>query len=157
MTQIPETKSKDVETVFKVSAGGVAFRSEGGNTQIAIIKTASEGRWQLPKGLIDNGETAAHAALREVREEAGIECELIDELDTIEYCFFSEYDGTRKRYHKAVHFFLMKYLSGDTGDHDHEVDEATWIGIQDALIKLAFDGERDVVKKAALKIGKISR
>lgn len=137
-----------METVHQRSAGGVAYRDGDSGREMVVIKTTEEGRWQLPKGIIDPGETEEQAALREVREEAGINCERVELIDTIEYWFVASYDGPRKRYHKKVSFFLMKYLSGDVADHDHEVTEARWVPFDDALRLLAFKNEKDVVEKA---------
>lgn len=137
-------------TVSQVSAGGVAVR-EG---LIALIKTTEEGRWQLPKGLIDPGETPEQAALREVNEEAGIKCEIVELLEVIEYWFYGSYDGPRKRYHKKVHFYLMQYISGDVADHDHEVTEARWVSPADALEMLSFQNEKDVLTKAISLVSK---
>ena len=141
-----------MENVHQVSAGGVAHRIDDGRIEVVIIKTSSEGRWQLPKGMIDPGETAEIAALREVREEAGIVCEIIEPLDDIEYWFVGSFDGPKKRYHKKVHFYLMKYLEGDVNDHDHEVVEARWVGIDEAERMLAFDGEKDLIVKAKRRL-----
>lgn len=141
-----------MENVHQVSAGGVAHRVNGGSVEIVVIKTSSEGRWQLPKGMIDPGETAETAALREVREEAGIDCEIIALVGDIEYWFVGSFDGPKKRYHKKVHFFLMKYLEGDVNDHDHEVVEARWVGIDDAERMLAFEGEKDLIVKAKRRL-----
>ncbi len=146
---------KATETVNQISAGGVAFREVGGNIEIALIRTATEGRWQLPKGIIDPGETPEQAALREVREEAGIVCELIEPIEIIEYWFYGAYDGTRKRYHKQVHFYLMRYVSGDIADHDDEVVEARWVAMEESLLMLAFENERKMVSSALAKFGKL--
>lgn len=137
-----------METLHQVSAGGVAHRVNDGAIEVVVIKTTSEGRWQLPKGMIDPGETAEIAALREVREEAGITCEIIEPLEIIEYWFVGAFDGPKKRYHKKVHFYLMKYLQGDVNDHDHEVVEARWVGIDQAKKMLAFDTEKKLIAKA---------
>lgn len=145
---------KRLATVEQISAGGVAVRLNGDGThRVALIRTSTEGRWQLPKGIIDAGETPEVAALREVREEAGIDCRLLEKLDTIEYWFYAAYDGERKRYHKFVHFFLMEYLAGNVSDHDHEVEEARWVDVDDAVGMLAFDDERRVMKAAAERFG----
>jgi len=142
-----------METVHQISAGGVVSRIEGDRVEVVIIKTSSEGRWQLPKGIIDPGETPEIAALREVREEGGITCEIIELLDTIEYWFVAAYDsGPKKRYHKQVHFFLMRYIDGDTNDHDHEVSEARWVKIENAETMLAFDSERELIVKAKARL-----
>ena len=141
-----------METLHQVSAGGVAHRVDDGRIEVVVIKTSSEGRWQLPKGMIDPGETAEIAALREVREEAGIACEIIELLDVIEYWFVGAFDGPKKRYHKRVHFYLMKFLEGDVNEHDHEVVEARWVGIDQAGRMLAFDGENDLIVKAKRRL-----
>ena len=142
-----------MESVHQVSAGGVAHRVVGGRVEVVVIKTSSEGRWQLPKGMIDPGETAEVAALREVREEAGITCEIIEPLDVIVYWFVAAFDdGPKKRYHKKVHFYLMKYLEGDVNDHDHEVVEARWVAIDEAEKMLAFDTEKELIVKAKSRL-----
>jgi 8-oxo-dGTP pyrophosphatase MutT (NUDIX family) len=144
-----------METVHQISAGGVACRGAQ-RVEVALIKTATEGRWQLPKGIVDPGETPEIAALREVREEAGIECEIIEPLEVIEYWFVAAYDGgAKKRYHKKVHFFLMKFVSGDVADHDHEVTEARWIEINEAEKSLAFESERNLVQLAMKRLEEI--
>lgn len=144
-----------METVHQISAGGVACRRFEGPIEVALIKTASEGRWQLPKGIIDPGETPETAALREVREEAGILCEIIAPLEVIEYWFAAAYDGgPKKRYHKKVHFYLMNFLSGDVEDHDHEVSEARWVEINEASAMLAFDSEKNLIATARDRLGR---
>jgi 8-oxo-dGTP pyrophosphatase MutT (NUDIX family) len=142
-----------MDTVHQISAGGVAHRIENGGVEVALIKTSSEGRWQLPKGIIDPGETPEVAALREVREEAGIACEIIEPLDVIEYWFVAAYDsGAKKRYHKKVHFYLMRFLNGSVEDHDHEVSEARWVGVDEAGSMLSFDSERELISIAKTRL-----
>ncbi|HYH86945.1 MAG TPA: NUDIX hydrolase [Pyrinomonadaceae bacterium] len=138
----------DYATKQQVSAGGVVFRRRGSGVEVALISVGDEGRWQLPKGLVGRGETAEQAALREVREETGLTCETIAPLDTIEYWYFSKGAGPRMRFHKHVYFFLMSYVSGDVEDHDHEVNEARWVDLEEAAGMLAFGGERKVLRQA---------
>ncbi len=133
--------------VVQTSAGGVAFRRSEAGLQIAIIQMLPELRWQLPKGIIDPGETPEIAALREVREETGLVCELIEPIERIEYWFSADRDGVWTRIHKFVHFFLMEFESGDVADHDHEVAEARWVSVVEAQEMLAFEAERNVVEK----------
>lgn len=137
-------------TITQTSAGGVAYRWNGRHAEIALISVGAKERWQLPKGLVDAGEAAEATALREVREEAGIETQLVGPLDTIEYWYVgSEPDGERVRYHKRVHFYLMEYVSGDVARHDSEVNEARWVDIDEASRLLSFKNERAVVERAA--------
>lgn len=137
-----------LEAVEAESAGGVVYRINGDTIELAIVKIVPAIRWQLPKGLIDPGETAEIAALREVSEEAGIAAEMVAPIGNIEYSFVAAYDSIRRPYHKTVHFFLMRYVSGDVNDHDDEVDEARWVKPAQALDMLSFENERGIVEKA---------
>jgi 8-oxo-dGTP diphosphatase len=134
-------------TRSQVSAGGAAFRRQDGKVEVVLISVGEKPRWQLPKGLVGKNETSEEAALREVREEGGIETELVELIETIEYWYYG--GGARKvRFHKFVHFYLLRYLSGSVEDHDHEVHEARWVEIDAAVEQLAFKSEKEVVQKA---------
>lgn len=132
----------------QLSAGGVAYRFAEGITWVALISVGPKGRWQLPKGLVDAAESPEVTAVREVREEAGIITELQSLVDTVEYWFVGTDADERVRFHKRVHFYLLRYISGDTQDHDWEVNEARWVPIENAAVMLAFDSERKVVEAA---------
>jgi 8-oxo-dGTP pyrophosphatase MutT (NUDIX family) len=136
-----------IPTKTQISAGGVVFRRRDSRIEVALISVGGENRWQLPKGLVDAGESAETAALREAREETGIETELVAPIDKIEYWYYATNRGGRVRFHKFVHFYLLRYLSGDVRDHDAEVNEARWVEIDEARTMLAFAGERKVLER----------
>lgn len=137
-----------VTTKTQVSAGGVAFRQQNGQIEIALISVGKEKRWQLPKGLLGKDESAEVTALREVREETGLETELVELIDKIEYWYYSGGGVRRIRFHKFVYFYLLRYLAGQVQDHDHEVNEARWVEINEARQMLAFTGEKKIVDQA---------
>jgi 8-oxo-dGTP pyrophosphatase MutT (NUDIX family) len=137
---------------MQISAGGVAFRRTGSQARVAIVSVGERGRWQLPKGLVGKGETNEMAAMREVREEAGVETEMLGLIDKIEYWYFSVERGERVRFHKFVYFYLLRYESGDVRDHDHEVNEARWVGLDEAREMLAFASEKKILERAAAMI-----
>jgi 8-oxo-dGTP diphosphatase len=133
----------------QVSAGGVTFRRVGDTLDVAIIRPRGTDRWQLPKGLVDPGESPEETARREVREEAGIDGEVVAPIEEIQYWYVgTDRDGVRVRFHKSVHFFLIAYRAGDVLDHDREVAEARWASIDEAVRMLAFKNEKVVVEKA---------
>jgi 8-oxo-dGTP pyrophosphatase MutT (NUDIX family) len=144
-----------IPTLEQISAGGVAFRLTDSAREVAIVAAQPSRRWQIPKGLIDAGESEQQAALREVREEAGIDCELIEKIDTVEYWYFATARGERVRYHKFVHFFLLKYAAGDVADHDREIAEARFVPVDEAIEMLAFKSEKDIVRKAKILMEKL--
>ena len=136
------------ETKEQVSAGGVVYRRRGGKLEAALISVGEQNRWQLPKGLVGRGETPVEAALREVREETGLTCEVVAELERVEYWYFSKGGARRVRFHKFVHFYLMRHVSGDVSEHDDEVNEARWVTLEEAEGMLAFKGERKALGEA---------
>ena len=149
-------KKTSIETLDQISAGGVAFRQREATLEMAIILVKPD-RWQLPKGIVDPGKSPQATAIREVREEAGIETNLLALIETIEYWYRATQYGKPVRFHKFVHFYLLEYLGGDVSDHDHEVQEARWVSFEQALDKLTFKGERAVAQKAQQMILETSR
>jgi ADP-ribose pyrophosphatase YjhB (NUDIX family) len=130
----------------QVSAGGVVVRSKGALIELCLIRPIGRTVWALPKGWVEPGETHEMAAVREIREETGIDGDVEADLDTIEYWFYSR--GDQARVHKIVHFFLVRALGGDTSRHDHEVAEAAWFDAEGALDRMTYPNERQVVRKA---------
>lgn len=136
-----------VATVREVSAGGVIFRRHAGGLEMALIHVRN--RWGLPKGHVEEGEGVEKAALREVHEETGLEGRVIKKLGDIRYSYRDKTkDGRAVRIYKRVHFYLLRYLKGDVRDHDHEVDEARWFPIDEAIKILKFATERKMVHRA---------
>ncbi len=119
------------------------IRATARGNEFLAIKPAHRDRWQLPKGTIDAGESPEMAAVREVHEEGGVSAEIIADLGPIRFW----YRMAGRQYVKTVDFFLMRYMSGDPADHDHEVQEARWFPLEDVDL-LAFRDERAVVTRA---------
>ncbi|MGB8983233.1 MAG: NUDIX hydrolase [Anaerolineales bacterium] len=142
------TLKEKLTTLDQISAGGVAFRWKDSKPEIAIVSVKPKLRWQLPKGIVDPGESPEVTAVREVKEKAGLETDRLGLIETIEYWYRSLKYGKPVRYHKFVHFYLLKYRSGDVSEHDHEVEESRWVSLDEALEMLDFKGEREVVAKA---------
>jgi 8-oxo-dGTP pyrophosphatase MutT (NUDIX family) len=126
---------------YEVSAGGLVLRRNGSALEALLIGRGVPRVWSLPKGHVEPRETHEQAALREVREETGCWAEILSTLSDISYWFYLN----RTKHKKSVHFYLMRYLSGDTANHDHEVDEAAWFEIKAAKKALKYVNEKRLV------------
>src|SRR5215472_15311930 len=141
------------------SAGAVVLRHMKEQWWLAVIEPGREGEPEdrkhvvaLPKGNIDQGEKVLDAAVREVREETGLNVRPIVKLADIKYVYTRTWWGDEKVF-KIVSFFLMKYQSGQIGDiaenMKHEVRRAYWLPLEDAAKQLSYGGERQMARKAA--------
>ncbi len=129
-----------------VSAGGVVYRSVCGRVETVLCGRDSPIRWSLAKGTPDPGETMEQTALREVREETGLEVQIQEPIRSIDYWFADRESDVR--YHKTVHFYLMTPIGGHTDQHDPEFDVVQWFPPDEALTTLAYANEADVLRKA---------
>jgi 8-oxo-dGTP pyrophosphatase MutT (NUDIX family) len=131
------------------SAGGVVVRGEDVAVIVPVKRDASGNRvLGLPKGHLDGDETPAEAAQREVEEETGVRAELVDKLGDVDYT----YERRGRRIAKRVAFYLFRYLSGDLADHDHEIEDARWIALDQASSALTYEGERAMVTRALSRL-----
>jgi len=136
-----------VRTVREISAGGIVYRRNKGATEVALIRVRN--RWCLPKGHVEEGEGVQEAALREVREETGLEGRVVTKLGDITYWYMNKTkEGESIRIFKRVYFYLIRYLRGDVRRHDQEVEEATWFPIEDVMTKLSYPTEKKMMRKA---------
>ncbi len=135
--------------IREFSAGGLVVRRMRGRPFIAAVRVKNGTVLALPKGHIERGESAADAARREVREETGVEGEVVEKLDDIRYW----YVRGGERVFKVVSFFLLRYRSGSVRDYQvEEVDSAEWVPLEDAPGLLAYRGEREMAKAALSRI-----
>jgi 8-oxo-dGTP pyrophosphatase MutT (NUDIX family) len=128
----------------EISYGGVVVR----DGEVLVIAPAGRPEvTTLPKGRGKPGESEAQTAAREVREETGVEARILERLGDVEYW----YRRNGQRVFKTVGYYLCDYVSGDTADHDDEVDEARWMPLQRAVTELSFPGERRIIERALSK------
>lgn len=121
------------------SAGGIVFNKG----KVLLTKHSQNKHWSFPKGLIDPGQTPEQAAIREVKEEGGVEAEIVDKVGHNKYV----YTLNGEKIFKVVTYFLMKYVSGDIKDHDWEVEEAGWFSPDEAIKQLTFSQDKNLLKK----------
>jgi 8-oxo-dGTP pyrophosphatase MutT (NUDIX family) len=153
--------------VREISAGGVVLRRTSEGWQVAVIEPNKDDataqmakgkskKWQklllaLPKGLVDEGEKPEQTAVREVLEESGINAVVVVKLGTTKYVYVRSW-GDHERVFKIVTFYLLRYLSGEIDSIQPEmrieVKRALWIPLEAAAEKLAYSGEKNIVRRA---------
>jgi 8-oxo-dGTP pyrophosphatase MutT (NUDIX family) len=135
--------------IREFSSGGLVIRNLKGRPFLAVVRVRDK-ILALPKGHPEPGESAQEAAQREVREETGLEATPIEKLGDVRYWYARDGD----RVLKVVSFFLFRYRSGRLEDHDDEVEEALWIPLEEAPVRLAYRGEKDMAKAALSQLAK---
>jgi 8-oxo-dGTP pyrophosphatase MutT (NUDIX family) len=135
------------------AAGGVVFKKQ--NDQLFVLMINPKGRdfgppvdyWTWPKGLCDKeGENKEDVAVREVKEEGGVEGRIIESLGYVKF-----FQGFRNVI-KFVDYYLMEYVSGDPQDHDEEVASAEWVPLDEAESRLKFKHDIEVLGRAKEKL-----
>src|SRR3989344_5843735 len=127
------------------SAGGIVINDQD---QVLLIKNAAlrdpnKAYWGFPKGHIDPGEKSEEAALREIKEETGVEVELIKKLGDSQYIFTKE----GEKIFKVVVCFLFKYVSGELKAQVKEILEVKWISFEEALNVLSFKKDKEFLQQ----------
>jgi 8-oxo-dGTP pyrophosphatase MutT (NUDIX family) len=108
------------------------------------MKNPEEKWWGFPKGHLEAGESTEEAAIREVEEETGIKAEITDKLGQSKYVITKN----DEKIFKVVTIFLMKYLSGEPKAQIGEVSDVSWLSYEEALKKLTYPGDKDLLRKA---------
>ena len=102
--------------------------------------------WSLPKGTPEQGETILQTAMRETQEETGLKVAVQQPIGSINYSFVNP--SSKTKYNKTVHFFLMLAQGGQTEDHDPEFDDVEWFDADEALTRLTFVNEANILYQA---------
>lgn len=129
-----------------VSAGGVVSRRNDGGLEVILCGRVSPPLWALPKGTPNPGESLSAVAAREVREETGLEVEILGKIGSIRYWFVRIQNKVRCL--KTVHHYLMAPIGGDLSQHDHEFDLVQWFSAEEACRIMTYPNEVDMVRQA---------
>ncbi len=147
MSSTRDPKSNTV-AFSEYSAGGVVYRRVGDTYQLVAVHRNRHTDWSLPKGHIEKGETQEQTALREVKEETGLDARIVDSLGEVVYFYRRPRGLTRK----VVYHFLMEHTGGEFGPPNWEVDEARWVDIDQAHTLLTYKNDLGIVQKAKEKL-----
>jgi len=120
------------------AAGGLVWRNTPSGKELAVIHRLRYQDWTLPKGKREKNETWEATALREVKEETGCRAELGRFAGSVSYVVDER--------PKVVLFWNMRTLNGCEFEPSEEVDQLHWLHYEAALAKLAYSGERELLK-----------
>jgi 8-oxo-dGTP pyrophosphatase MutT (NUDIX family) len=132
----------------EISAGCVVYRNSAEGADVILIQPRDRDAWALPKGMIEPGETARHAATRETRDETGLSGQILGRIDTIRYSYIAKWEAPPTRVFKIVTFYLLRHTGGDPASHDHEVERVEWFPIDDAIRHASYAQEKEILRKA---------
>jgi 8-oxo-dGTP pyrophosphatase MutT (NUDIX family) len=142
--------------VRELSAGGLVYRRARGRVEVVLAARRSPDRghlvWSVPKGHVEKGESMADTAVREVREETGLDAAIEEPLGDITYWYARRDGETTLRIHKRVRFFLMRLIGGQFADRDDEMDDVRWFDLPTAIETIAFANERALLEQAAARL-----
>ena len=132
---------------IQFSAGGVVFKKSENKIEILVSQHSQHHGWVFPKGLIGDhveGENKEETALREIKEEVGVNGKIIKSLTPVTYWFVLEGEKVRK----TVYYFLMEYIDGDITKHDHEMENVEWLSKDKVEEKLTYKSDKQVWQEA---------
>jgi 8-oxo-dGTP pyrophosphatase MutT (NUDIX family) len=135
---------KNLKLKREFSAGGIVFQKEGQRTLWLVVKPTGSQKWRFPKGGIEKGENSLQTAVREVKEEAGIEVEVLGKIGNEKYFFVQG----KQKILKTVVFYLMKYLQEAESGFSWETEAIDWLPLVKAKERLAFAKEVALLEKA---------
>lgn len=133
-----------MKTKKDFSCGGIAWEPEKKETLLVKVENLSGQQvWTFPKGHPEANETDEQAAIREVLEETGWTCEVVQPMTDVQY--FYVHNGTR--FHKTVRWFLMKPVAETAKFWEHEVMEVRWVSMRDAAVLISYDSDKKLLEE----------
>lgn len=126
---------------FEFSAGGVVVKHENNTVLILLCQHSQHHGWVFPKGLIgdtNEKESKEETAVREVKEECGVDGEIIKPLTPVTYW----YQWEKEKRKKTVYYFLMNYTGGDTSRHDDEMENVEWLPLEKVEERLTYPSDK---------------
>lgn len=146
LSKLRNVKIKSIRCLYEKSCGGIIFYKTKQNTKILLVKNNNGRYWSFPKGHIEEGETEQETAIREIKEETGLDVTIVKNFREIsEYCPFGK---IRKR----VVFFLARAFTDNVKIQEEEIDSYIWVDLQQARKLCTYDNDLRIIEKAETTI-----
>lgn len=146
LSKLKNIKLKSINCLYEKSCGAIIFYKTKQNTRILLVKNNSGRYWSFPKGHIEDGENEHQTAIREIKEETGLDVTLFDNFREIsEYCPFG-------RIRKRVVFFLAQAFTDNVTIQEEEIDSYIWVDLQQARKMCVYENNLRIIDKAETAI-----
>lgn len=142
--------------IHEFAAGGIVFKKEDNTIYILLAQHSFHKGWIFPKGIIGDkhdSESKEDTAIREVKEETGIEAEIIEPLTP--RTFWYQMKGEKRK--KTVYYYIMSHTGGNTEDHDFEMQAVEWIPIDKVIKRLTYKGDRTIFRTVEERIRELAK
>ena len=146
LSRLRNIKLKSITCLYEKSCGAIIFYKTKQNTKILLVKNSNGRYWSFPKGHIEEGENEQQTAIREIKEETGLDVTIFDNFREIsEYCPFGK---IRKR----VVFFLAQAFTDNVKIQEEEIDSYIWVDLQQARKMCTYENDLRIIDKAETAI-----
>ncbi len=146
LSRLKNIRLKSITCLYEKSCGAIIFYKTKQNTKVLLVKNNNGRYWSFPKGHIEKGESEQQTAIREIKEETGLDVTLFDGFREIsEYCPFGK---IRKR----VVFFLAQAFTDNVRIQEEEIDSYIWVDLQQARKMCSYDNDLRIIEKAETAI-----
>ncbi|MBR1482441.1 MAG: NUDIX domain-containing protein [Ruminococcus sp.] len=146
LSKLKNIRLKSIRCLYEKSCGGIIYYKTKQNIKILLVKNNNGRYWSFPKGHIEEGETEQETAIREIKEETGLDVTLTPGFREIsEYIPFGK---IRKR----VVFFLARAFTDNVKIQEEEIDSFIWVDLQQARKLCTYDNDLRIIEKADLTI-----
>ena len=146
LSRLRNIKLKSIRCLYEKSCGGIIFYKTRQNTKILLVKNNNGRYWSFPKGHIEEGETEQETAIREIKEETGLDVTLVQGFREISE--YSPFGKIRKR----VVFVLARAFTDNEKIQEEEIDSYIWVDLQQARKLCSYDNDLRIIEKAELTI-----
>ena len=150
LSSLRNVEIKTLYCLYEKSCGAIIIhKANVDNYKVLLVKNHNGRYWSFPKGHVEKGETEEETAIREIKEETGLDVEIVDSFREVsDYCPFG-------RIKKRVVFFMAQTFSTDVKVQKEEIDSYIWVDLNDVHNKCTYDNDLRVIKKARANISKL--
>lgn len=149
LSRLHNAEIESLSCLYEKSCGAIVIHKSGDRCKILLVRNHNGRNYSFPKGHVEQGETEEETAIREVKEETGLDITIIPSFrEVADYCPFGK---IRKR----VVFFMAQTMSDKVHIQEEEIDSYIWVDLNEAHNRCTYDNDLRVIRKARENIHKL--